>query len=327
MNTRSHEMLEYLLSTGTANLKDLVDLKSRVDQILHQRHRKFCLDQQLDPQKTIALGFHGDGVPYKKAAHKEASTEVLSWNLLRDLDGERFMFADIHHEFLCSCGCRGRHTFDALLDVWVWSMLALLDGHHPRQRHDQGPLDDLRVSRAGRPLGFHGVLMQARGDWAWFNQVLNFSNWNSTAICWRCQATRDGPLTYKNCGPRAAWRFARYAPGEFLEHQVQEALNPSPLFACPGFAVEQVSIGALHCMDLGVTQDVLGNVFWEALHQSGLPGRSAKERCKALWVKLQRYYQEHKSRDKFQDLTVTMIRKDHKSSPKLKAKGGEPEPW
>ena len=65
-----HEMLEYLLLTGTANLKDLVDLKSRVDQTLHERHRKFCLDYQLDPQKTIALGFHGDGPTKRRRANR-----------------------------------------------------------------------------------------------------------------------------------------------------------------------------------------------------------------------------------------------------------------
>ena len=241
-----HEMLEFLITSGTANLRDLVDVESRTDQTLHQRHLDFCAEHDLDPKKCIAIGFHGDGVPYKKATHKQASTEVLSWNLLCDLDGKRYMFTSVHHEFLCSCGCRGRCTFDALLEIFVWSMSILFGGLHPTRRHDQAPLDDKRSWKAGRPL-----------------------------------------------------------------------------FACPGFSIEQVSIGALHCMDLGVTQDVLGNTFWEALQDQGLLGRSIKDRCKALWLKLQRYYKDNKSSNRFQDLTVPMVRKDYKSTPKLKAKGGE----
>ena len=318
-----HEMLEFLITSGTANLRDLVDVESRTDQTLHQRHLDFCAEHDLDPKKCIAIGFHGDGVPYKKATHKQASTEVLSWNLLCDLDGKRYMFTSVHHEFLCSCGCRGRCTFDALLEIFVWSMSILFGGLNPTRRHDQAPLDDKRSWKAGRPLGFHGVLLQARGDWAWFNQVFNFPHWNAKALCWRCKATQGGNLAYNKCGPTAPWRSTRLAPGAYLDHQVSNQMNPSPLFACPGFSIEQVSIGALHCMDLGVTQDVLGNIFWEALHNLGLPGRSIKDRCKALWQKLQRYYKDNKSSNRFQDLTVPMVRKDYKSTPKLKAKGGE----
>ena len=42
-------------------------------------------------------------------------------------------------------------------------------------------------------------------------------------------------------------------------------MRPSPLFSCPGFSLEAVFIDILHCMDLGVAQDILGNVFWEAV--------------------------------------------------------------
>ena len=44
----------------------------------------------------------------------------------------------------------------------------------------------------------------------------------------------------------------------------------SSLFACPGFSVDMVVIGVLHCMDLGVTAEVLGNIMWEFMET--LPG-------------------------------------------------------
>ena len=63
-------------------------------------------------------------------------------------------------------------------------------------------------------------------------------------------------------------------------------------------------------MDLGVIQDVLGNIFWEALRDLGLPGRSIKDRCVALCLKLQRYYKGNKSSNRSQDLTQPMVRRE-----------------
>ncbi len=44
----------------------------------------------------------------------------------------------------------------------------------------------------------------------------------------------------------------------------------SPLFTCLGFALDMVCIGIMHCMDLGVTQEVLGTIFSEYVDKGGL---------------------------------------------------------
>ena len=51
----------------------------------------------------------------------------------------------------------------------------MLRGAHPFTRHDLQPLDGQRSLLAGAPLGFSGGLFQARGDWAWYQQIVGFS--------------------------------------------------------------------------------------------------------------------------------------------------------
>ena len=199
-----HELLAYMIANGKATVEELSDLSTRTDQTLDAKKKALCAKYGIDDHRCIAMGFHGDGVPFQKSTHKHSCTEVLSWNLLCDRDGKRYMFCNINKDFLCCCGCAGRCTLDALLDVYVWSMNVLLEGKHPCQRHDGGDLDGVRNANKSKPLGFHGLLLQVRGDWQWYSQVLNFPTWNSNFMCWRCKATQDGACSYKSCGPKAA---------------------------------------------------------------------------------------------------------------------------
>lgn len=318
-----HEMIAYIVATGTATVEALADVAPRTDQTLHDQKCRFCATHGVPERSCIPLGFHGDGVPFQKSTHKNSTTEVYSWNFLCDRDGKRYLFANIHKDFLCKCGCAGRCTMDALFAVFVWSMQILLGGLHPQERHDGKPLDSTRSKVRGRSLGFRGALMQARGDWQWYNQVFQFPSWSSLSICWRCKASQDGRFAYWKCGPRAAWRKTRYAAGEFLALQQQQGLQPSPLFSCPGFTIDMVCIGALHCLDAGVTQDILGNIFWEAVLWHGvLRGRKQEHRVQTLWTMMQVFYKENKVHGGLQGLTVLMLKKP-KKAPKLRSKAAQ----
>jgi len=72
-------------------LEYMTNLAARTDQTLDKRLRNFCQAHNLNPKETVPLGFHGDGVPYQKSSHRDASTEVFSWNILADMDGRRYM--------------------------------------------------------------------------------------------------------------------------------------------------------------------------------------------------------------------------------------------
>ena len=102
---------------------------------------------------------------------------------------------------------------------------------------------------------------------------------------------------------------------------VNDGKNISPLFGCPGFSLECVCIGALHCMDLGISQDIIGCIFWEAIQKLEI-GRTHKAKCNALWMKLKAYYATYKVKSQVQCLYLTMIKKTGET-PKLKCKGAQ----
>ena len=102
---------------------------------------------------------------------------------------------------------------------------------------------------------------------------------------------------------------------------INDGKTISPFFGCPGFALECICIGALHAMDLGVSQDILGNIFWEAILWLE-DGRSHKAKCHSLWCKLKRFYQENNVKCQVQCLYLTMIKK-RGETPKLKCKGAQ----
>ena len=72
----------------------------------------------------------------------------------------------------------------------------MLGGVHPLARHDGQPLDPARLAWVGKPLGFTGGLFQARGDWAWYQQIFGFPACNNKHICWRCKATSCDTMPY-----------------------------------------------------------------------------------------------------------------------------------
>jgi hypothetical protein len=168
-------------------------------------------------------------------------------------------------------------------------------------------------------LGFHGALLQVRGDWSWFKQLFGFKGWASSSICWRCGANRsDQP--FWDFSLTAAWRASRQTTLGFLQRLRSEGQTLSPLFGAPGFTVELIVVDVLHALDLGVAQDALGNLFKEALHQKY--AGTTDQKVKALFADIKGYYRRAQPPSQLQGLTLEMIQSGHKS-PKLRAKGAE----
>ena len=317
-----HEMLVYLVDSGRCTINDMADMDGRDDITIKHRKASFCAAHGLGISTCIPLVFHGDGLPMQKATHNQQTTEVYSWNLLCDRDGKRYLFTNIHKKFMCDCGCRGRCTLDPLLEVFAWSMKVMLGGRHPSVSHDGTKLDIARAAKGNKPLGFTGGLMQARGDWQFYNAVFSFPAWNSGQMCWKCRASQEGRFAYWKCGPTAAWRSTRYTSGEFLDNLQAQGVSINPLFTAPGFTIDDVCIGRLHAMDLGVSQEISGNIFWEAVLHLRMPGRNQALRIHSLWVRIKAYYAARKPTSQLQKLTQPMVKKD-KKPPRLRSKGAE----
>ena len=74
-----HEMMEYIIQTGTATVEELANVDPRQDQNLQTHKRAFCATHGVPARTCIPIGFHGDGVPFQKSTHKNSNTEVYSW--------------------------------------------------------------------------------------------------------------------------------------------------------------------------------------------------------------------------------------------------------
>ena len=101
-----------------------------------------------------------------------------------------------------------------------------------------------------------------------------------------------------------------------------QGIQPCPIFDLPGVGLDIICIDVLHCLDLGFTQDVLGNIFLEYLASGLCPGANQDARVKSLWEQLKVHQKKYKSPTKLQGLTMEMI-KQPKKPPKLRAKGAE----
>ena len=233
---------------------------------------------EVDLQKMIPMGIHGDGVPF--AAKMRDSLECISWNILTDGAGLRILFTCVPKS-----GTAERHTWDCLFEIFCWSMRHLLLGVWPSRRHDGEPWqrnDRNRASKGGQDLGFYAGLLQVRGDWLFYKLVFDFPQWTSKACCWRCGArnTPGHDHDFRDPSQHAAWRQLRYTGVDFINILRDEGITPSTLFGCPGFTVDMVMVDWLRTMDQGV--DRLDNLTAEMIKGQGKPpkqrGRAAQVR-------------------------------------------------
>lgn len=119
----------------------------------------------------------------------------------------------------------------------------------------------------------------------------------------------------------ATWRRARRTHWELLAAILESGCELSPLLTSVPFVDSSIfRVDWLHCADLGISADFLGNLF--LLFMTKFDGRSLKDRCQVLWSRMQDWYKETKCQEKLQNLVVTMIRQT-KKSPKLRCSAAQ----
>ena len=174
---------------------------------------------------------------------------MLLWNCL-STDGKRVRhwMCVVPKSLYCDCGCKGRCTIDAMLQLLVWCLRCLFMGRYPNRRHDGADWLRSDKSRAkmgarGHSFGFHAILMQIRGDWQVYKQVFGFSGWASKNICWLCGATQaDGDAPYTDVSLRAKWRTCRYEMSQIFAILRASGVALCPLFSAPGVVMLCITI-------------------------------------------------------------------------------------
>eukprot|EP00969_Alexandrium_andersonii_P333389 14733863-Alexandrium_andersonii.AAC.1 len=71
-------------------------------------------------------------------------------------------------------------------------------------------------------------------------------------------------------------------------------------------------------MDLGLSQEILGNIFWEAV-EGLVEGKNRALRVKAFWALVKAHYKVARPPTQLQGLTEEVIKRVGKA-PRLKAK-------
>ncbi len=271
--------------------------------------------RELGSEDMVALGLHGDGVPYLK----KESLEIMSWNFPGCPVMDRVPLTAVPKKHVCQCGCRGGCTWDCILAVVTWSLQALAVGLLPTHDHEGAPLGGAyRKSLGGQPIGVKAVLLQVRGDWPFLRQLFRFPSWSSHQICWKCTANQE---TLRSCGRNAPWREGRQSERQFYRALQGQGLQLSPLFSAPAFKLSFVVIDWMHTVDLGVGQELVGNVLWELVLEQAAPTQKAG--VLMVFRKLKEWYREHKPRSMLDNLTVEMLKPEPSKPPRLKAKAGE----
>ena len=315
-----HEVFAHYMKS-----RPLKDVRSDLDPCLSKLIEDYCHKLKLESSTFVPLGLHADGVPHQK----RKTIEVFHWNFLGEANTSpslsRILATVVESSFACQCGCQGRHTLDAIMEVLCWSFRSIITGSFPKTRHDGSAFTSQEKQRSTLvgPLGAHGGILQVRGDWSYYKRLFSFPGWQSKRICWRCAASREGDACpYTVFGEEAAWRSQRYSAVDFWKEYHKQVKDPSPLFQLPGFSLDFIAIDILHALDLGVTADIIGNVFFEFIKSGLCEGTNKKAKVAHLWRMLKAHYGTHKTPNRLQALTYEMIKGD-KKPPKMRTKGAE----
>ncbi|CAE7334377.1 unnamed protein product, partial [Symbiodinium sp. CCMP2456] len=273
------------------------------------------LQSSAPSRPLVALGLWADGVPIKGDRSESLEMITLSFPGLGHRQTIRIPITAMNKKFFL----KGGKTWDALFKVISWSCHSLLSGFFPSHRWDGLLLQGKRANLAGRPLHAGGALLEIRGDWAMLKASFRMPSWNAKRnCCFVCKAT---PETMRDLGPNAPWRTKLWNHAELLTEMLEVHNSYSPIFEAPFVDIHSFCIDWLHCCDLGVCQDYLGNAMW--LISTKLPGANIEERTRGLFDDIRQHYATSGCENQLGALTPLMIRKAASKSPKLRSKAGE----
>ena len=311
-----HEVVAALLSKTPATVLACED---RLDNSIKEHLAKARIEVVgLGTDLCAVVGLWWDGVPMNWDRNQSLECICMS---LPGLPGD---YRNLRIPLACvpKRNCIRARTLDSMNAVLTDSFKCLARGTRMRSRFDGlawRKTDRIRRKRAGNPIGIKGLLAEGRGDWMMLKTTFGFPQWNETSgCCIKCNAT---PANIRDTGLDASWRGHSLSTCDVLRRMMLKGLTIPSIFGAPGFETTCFKEDWLHCADLGVGPDVLGNLFWMLLPR--MPGGNRNACASALFVEIREYYKSHPGLPGHLDnLTVSMIKRAGKS-PKLKCYGAE----
>ena len=267
----------------------------------------------------------GDGAPFAL----RDSVQLLILSLISGTEAVRWWVCAFSKTAYCRCGCKGRHTFDAIFEVLAWSFRAAAAGVHPRHDHKNALLDPRSKlgKLAGRKMRIRGALLSKQGDWSWYKQVLGLNGWKgegpSKRVCWICPATIGGACPCWDFTADALWRRTKITSGEYFDHAARHGHFVSTFWQIPGVTLSTIKIDWMHVVCLGIMQYASGSTMWELFQSLGGTFKKPVDACGKLMSMIEVKSKELNVDLPLYDLSVTMFRKGASKKPKLSLKAAE----
>ena len=172
-------------------------------------------------------------------------------------------------------------------------------------------------------LGASGLLCEIRGDWMMYKGTFHLPSWqeHNTRCCWKCTCMLS---EIREVGEDAPWRRRPSTHEDLINFMLDKvgSYNISPLMSLPGISANSFAIDWLHTADQEVGADFLGNVIY-LLATKHFPGNTLEERVANVFSDIKSWYQRVGCENRYNAMTVTMVRAKPGKSPKLKGKAGE----
>lgn len=321
------EMMDYYV--GRSNIEDWVGIRDNPH--LQSTFETWCKAGGINHSDAdiTALGMWGDSAVISVSE----SLFILLVNCLSGIYRKRFWVCAFGKKMVCDCGCHGRHTFDSIFKVLQWDFAALKCGEIPEFRDDGIPFSESKrigdqarhkARQKRKRFRVRGGLIQKRGDWSWHKLALGMMGWQGEGVqkrcCFKCLAN-FGNLPFMDFYESQLWAQTLLTHEGFMADVIARRGYKSEIFNIPGFTHAMITADLMHCGDLGVLLYLLGIVIWEIIAEHGACLSNGQEQIDYVLQLIRTASRQlNQAKQPVNNITMSMIRGNAKSSPKLKVK-------
>ena len=135
---------------------------------------------------------------------------------------------------------------------------------------------------------FYGRVINLKGDWKFFSQVLNLTRSPSRDnVCLFCEAGKKrAALLYTDCSNNAAWRNTLFSSAPWK-------VFPK-IMEIKGFLLHFVTFDLMHTWHLGCGRDLIGTTLKEMIRARLFQGNNREERLANAYHSLRSFVKENK---------------------------------